>query len=401
MLGAILGDIIGSPYEFDIHNIKTTEFPLFNERSGFTDDTVMTLAVAEGLMNGFEDPGKTEGEITKSMQALGRKYPDAGYGTHFNEWLREEKPKPYNSLGNGSAMRVSAAAWLYNNLRDVELYAELSAKGTHNHPEGVKGARVTAAAIFLARQGADKTFIRRYIEEKYQYRFDRSCDEIRPYYHHVETCQETVPEAMTAFFEGNSFEEVIRLAVSLGGDSDTLTAIAGSIAEAYYPIPEPLRRKALSMLDDELLSILKKYRAFLKEIRDKRYGKIKKLMSYQPFFDAGGKTEWFVRPPEGEARSFAYPRYGEEVACLEEFAQDAAFADFDYAGTIELAGLKMDLDLYKDKAQFCCPLVLRAMLTSIVRQERFWDGLIGKAVEEGTVSAILDSLEKQMSPKIL
>lgn len=271
MLGAILGDIIGSPYEFDENNIKTTDFPLFGSNSRYTDDTIMTLAVAEGLINGYGDKEKTKAEIVKSMRALGRRYPYAGYGARFNHWLHQDKPEPYNSFGNGSAMRVSSVAWLYNNIRDIEEFAEISARVTHNHPEGIKGAEATAAAIFLARQGTDKDKIKKYIEDKYEYRLNRTCDEIRPYYHHVESCQETVPEAITAFLEGNSFEEVIRLAVSLGGDSDTLAAIAGSIAEAYYPIPEDLRTRAVSMLDDDLKSILHRYRKFLKEIKPQVY----------------------------------------------------------------------------------------------------------------------------------
>jgi len=401
MLGAIIGDIIGSPYEFDINNIKTTEFPLFGKNTEFTDDTIMTIAVAEGLMNGYGDREKTKTEIVKSMQTLGRKYPNAGYGINFNRWLHNDKPEPYNSYGNGSAMRVSSVAWLYNNIRDIEEFAETSAQVTHNHPEGIKGAKATAVAIFLARQGADKDYIRKYIEDKYQYYLNRTCNEIRIYYHHVESCQETVPEAITAFLEGNSFEETIRLAVSLGGDSDTLTAIAGSIAEAFYPIPEELRIKAVSMLDDELKSILHRYRKFLKEVREKHYKQFDKLMSNIAFFDKGGKVAWHALPPEGNVYHFAHPCYGNEVFAIEEFAQSKDFADFEYSKTIENFGLRMDLDLYKEKADSCSPLALRAMLTSLVRQERFCDGLIASAIEKGTISAILKSYKKQMKPQIL
>ena len=265
MLGAILGDIIGSPYEFDINNIKTTEFPLFIKKSHFTDDTIMTLAVGEGLMSGYKDPVETGREITVFMQRLGKLYPDAGYGLRFQNWLYEKNPMPYHSYGNGSAMRVSAAAWLYDSLKEVEEYAKISAQVTHNHPEGIKGAQVTAAAIFMARTGKSKEEIKNYLEKTYQYQLNRTCDEIRPAYRHVESCQETVPEAVTAFLEGNSFEEVIRLAVSLGGDSDTLTAIAGSIAEGYYGIPEELEEKAISLLDHRLREILFRYRLFLQE----------------------------------------------------------------------------------------------------------------------------------------
>ncbi len=266
MLGAILGDIIGSPYEFDHNNIKTTEFPLFKKESQVTDDTVMTLAVAKGLMEGYGDPVKSEQAVIRAMQEIGRKYPDAGYGARFISWLADENPKPYGSFGNGSAMRVSPAAWIYNNLQDVEQYAEITARVTHDHPEGIKGAKATAGAIFLARQGADKAEIRQYVADTYGYDLHRTCDEIRPSYHHVESCQETVPEAITAFLEGDNFEEVVRLAVSLGGDSDTLTAIAASIAGAYYGIPEELQQEGIRRLDDTLLALWEAYAAFVKDL---------------------------------------------------------------------------------------------------------------------------------------
>ena len=265
MLGAIIGDIVGSPYEFDHNNIKTTDFTLFCERSSFTDDTIMTLAVAAGLMDGDGDPAKTENAIMSAMLKLGRMYPDAGYGANFANWLSSEMPKPYNSFGNGSAMRVSAVSWLFETLTQVEEYARISSRITHNHPEGIKGAQATASAIYMARSGKSKADIKQYIEQKYDYDLSRSLDEIRPRYHHVESCQETVPEAMIAFLESNDFEDAIRKAVSLGGDSDTLTAITGSIAEGFYGIPEWLVQKAVSMLDQPLLAILNRWQSLMKK----------------------------------------------------------------------------------------------------------------------------------------
>ncbi|MBO5947216.1 ADP-ribosylglycohydrolase family protein [bacterium] len=262
MLGAIIGDIIGSPYEFDEYNIKTTDFPLFSEESEITDDTIMTLAVAQGLMNGAKDPQKTYVEITNQLQKLGKEYPYMSYGCNFQSWLQSNNPQPYSSYGNGSAMRVSSVAWFFDNLDDVEKFAEISALPTHNHPEGIKGAQAVASAIFLARSGKTKSEIRNYIIKKYNYDLSKTCDEIRPTYHHIESCQETVPQAIIAFLDGNSFEEVIRLSVSLGGDSDTLTAIAGSIAEAYYPIPYEIKEKALKFLDDDLLEIFNKFSVY-------------------------------------------------------------------------------------------------------------------------------------------
>ena len=201
MYGAIIGDMVGSPYEFD-QGRKVKEFgPLFINRSVFTDDSVMTIAVAEALMDVGPDAEEKEikSAVVKSMQKWGRKYPDAGYGGRFIGWLAERDPKPYGSWGNGSAMRVSAAGWLYDSIERTREVAKWTAEVTHNHPEGVKGAEATASAIFLARNGSSKEEIKKYIIDEFEYDLSRTCDEIRPAYHHVESCQETVPEAITAF----------------------------------------------------------------------------------------------------------------------------------------------------------------------------------------------------------
>lgn len=255
MYGAILGDIIGSPYEFDQGN-KSKTFPLFSQRSTYTDDTVMTIAVAEAFMGAPEDETEIKKRLVASMQKWGRRYPGAGYGLRFCDWLEADHPQPYNSFGNGSAMRVSSVAWLYDDLDTVRRMARLSAEVTHNHPEGIKGAEATASAIFLARTGSSKAEIKAYIEDQFGYVLSRSCDEIRPGYYHVESCQETVPEAITAFLEGDSFEDVIRTAVSLGGDCDTLTCIAGSIAEGFYGIPEELKKECSNHLPKPLRDVL-------------------------------------------------------------------------------------------------------------------------------------------------
>ena len=257
MIGAILGDIIGSPYEFDMGN-KTKDFPLFSANSTFTDDTVMTVAVAAAFLYMDDDADSTfvMQEVTKWMQYFGSRYPYAGYGGMFRRWLIAKDPKPYGSFGNGSAMRVSSVAWLFNDLATVRRMARLSAEVTHNHPEGIKGAEATASAIFLARTGYTKAEIKEYIETEFHYDLSRACDEIRPGYHHVESCQETVPEAITAFLEGESFEDVVRTAVSLGGDCDTLTCIAGSIAEGFYGIPEELKEECRNRLPADLLAVL-------------------------------------------------------------------------------------------------------------------------------------------------
>ena len=265
MLGAMIGDIVGSPYEFDDTNIKTTDFEIFTALSKPTDDTVMTAAVAQGIINGYGDSVKTQHQVIASMQELGRKFPDAGYGDFFKKWLCRERPTPYNSFGNGSAMRISSVAWLYDTLEEVEYFAESATIVTHNHPEGVKGAKAVASAIFMARKGYSKEEIKEYITKKYRYNLNMTCDEIRPDYKHIETCEETVPQAFAAFLEGNDFEEVIRLAVSLGGDCDTLTAIAGSLAEGMYPIPDEIRDKAMSLLPAEIIDIYNKFNTFRAE----------------------------------------------------------------------------------------------------------------------------------------
>ena len=259
MYGAILGDIIGSPYEFDRGN-QTKEFPLFIATSCFTDDTVMTIAVADALMNAKgQSDEKIKEELIRSMRSWGIRYPDAGYGGLFYRWLRSRDPKPYGSFGNGSAMRVSSAGWLYETMEETRHAARLTAEVTHNHPEGIKGAEATASAIFLARNGSSKEEIKEYITTEFGYDLSRTCDEIRPGHHHDETCQKTIPEAVTAFLEGSSFEDVIRTAVSLGGDCDTLACIAGGIADAFYGISIALEAECMSRLPDDMNQVIERF----------------------------------------------------------------------------------------------------------------------------------------------
>ena len=263
MYGALLGDMIGAPYEFD-RGGKTKDFPLFGRGVHFTDDSVMTIAVAEALLDARAQGAWNDEETVKklladSMRRWGSRYPDAGYGGRFRVWLRDRRMGPYGSYGNGSAMRVSAAGWLYDSLETTRKIARWTAEVTHNHPEGVKGAEATASAIFMARNGASKEEIRDYIVREFGYDLSRTCDEIRPGYHHVESCQETVPEAITAFLEGNDFEDVIRTAVSLGGDCDTLTCIAGSIAEAFYGVPVGMMAECIKRLEEDMLAVLGRF----------------------------------------------------------------------------------------------------------------------------------------------
>ena len=255
MYGAILGDIIGSPFEFD-RGDKTKEFDLFTKGCDFTDDSVMTIAVGEALLAvGPEATVKEiEEAVVTNMQDWGKRYPYAGYGGRFRYWLRERNPKPYGSYGNGSAMRVSAAGWLYDSMERTREVARATANVTHNHSEGIKGAEATASAIYMARNESSKEEIKEYIEREFHYNLDRTLDEIRPGYHMDETCQRTVPEAIIAFLESKDFEDAIRNAVSLGGDTDTLGAITGSIAEAFYGISDVLIAECRSRIDEGLMT---------------------------------------------------------------------------------------------------------------------------------------------------
>ena len=261
IFGAIVGDVIGRPYEF--HNIKTKQFDLFIDASRFSDDTVMTLAVASALRKWDKGSDINEKEFTRAvidaMKFFAKRYPHAGYGGMFKEWLSGRKRKPYNSWGNGSAMRVSPVAWYFDDLQTVEKFAELSAGVTHNHSEGIKGAQATAAAIFLARTGRSKDDIRSYISIRYGYDLSRTCDEIRPEYSFDSSCQGTVPEAVIAFLEAENFEDAVRNAVSLGGDSDTLAAITASIAQGMWGVPEDIEKLVRERLDDFLNAELDKW----------------------------------------------------------------------------------------------------------------------------------------------
>lgn len=250
LCGAVAGDIIGSIYEWNA--TKKTEFYLFTPFSKYTDDTVMTVANADWLNTGDS--------LLGIMQDYGNRFPHAGYGGMFRSWLREDDPKPYNSFGNGSAMRVSPVGWVFNTLEETLEAAKTSAEITHNHPEGIKGAQATAACIFMARTGKSKEEIKEYIELTFGYDLSRTCDEIRPNYKFDVTCQGSVPESIIAFLESTDFENALRLAISLGGDADTMGAITGGIAEAYYgDVPVHIRKEVLKRLPNDFIEVLQKF----------------------------------------------------------------------------------------------------------------------------------------------
>ena len=253
MIGAIIGDIAGSRFEW--HNIKTKEFELLMRDCHFTDDTVMSLAVCEALMSCKSNHSDLSEQAIACMQEIGNKYPHAGYGGSFRRWLRTQNPQPYNSYGNGSAMRVSGCGYAAESIEEAIQFSRMVTEVTHNHSEGIKGAEATAVAVYLARTGKNILEIRDYINKHY-YPINFTLDSIRDDYTFDVSCQGSVPQALEAFFESRSFEDAIRNAISIGGDSDTIAAITGSIAEAYYGVPTSIRKHALTFLDERLLNIL-------------------------------------------------------------------------------------------------------------------------------------------------
>ncbi|MFC2004853.1 ADP-ribosylglycohydrolase family protein [Chloroflexota bacterium] len=247
MIGAIAGDFIGSAYEFN--SIKSTEFPLFSANSTCTDDSILTIAVADCLLN--------RKEYAPTLKEYGRNYPYGGYGEMFLSWLASDNYEPYNSYGNGSAMRVSPIGFAFNSLEQTLTEAKRSAEVTHNHPEGIKGAQAVASAIYLARNGKSKGDIQKYVEGTFNYDLHQKLDEIRPDYDFDETCQGSVPQSIIAFLESENYEDAVRKAVSLGGDADTMACIAGGIAEAFYgDVPKHIISVIRDVLDADLIDII-------------------------------------------------------------------------------------------------------------------------------------------------
>ena len=258
LYGAIIGDIVGSKYEFN--NIKTKEFDFYDKDMFFTDDTVMSIAIYNSLLKCKGNYSNLHQKVIDEMRLYGRLYPNRGYGGRFALWLINPNPLPYNSFGNGSAMRVSAVPYFAKNLDEVKKLSKAVTEVTHNHPEGLKGAEATAVAIYMALNKCSKKEIKKYIEDNY-YNLNFTLDELRPTYKFNEICQDTVPQAIKAFLESENFVDCIRNGISIGGDSDTICAIAGSIAEAYYGIDDNIKETALSYLDENLKNIVLKANA--------------------------------------------------------------------------------------------------------------------------------------------
>ena len=254
IIGAIAGDVIGSAYEFN--PTRDHDFELFTPKSSFTDDTVLTMANALWLI---DDEQHTHERLVEIMLDLCRRYPSRGYGGRFANWICDKDPQPYNSYGNGSAMRVSPVGYYAQSLEEALALAKVSAEVTHNHPEGIKGAQATAAAIFLARRGKSKQEIRDYVAQTFDYDLSRTLDEIRPTFTFDETCQRTVPEAITCFMEGKDYEDVVRLSVALAGDADTIAAIAGSISSAVDEVPNGITQQVIALLSEEFCTTLLRF----------------------------------------------------------------------------------------------------------------------------------------------
>ena len=406
MLGAIIGDIAGSRFEF--HNHKSKAFTLFHPDCRVTDDSMMTLAVAKAIMAAQEQvPDRESADFhevltryaVESMQALGRKYQDAGYGGGFRQWIWRDEPQPYHSFGNGAAMRVSPAGFAALDRVEAEALADTVTAVTHDHPEGLKGARATAAVIAMARRGALKEEIRDYVRERF-YSLDFRIDDIRPGYVFQVSCQESVPQAIQCFLEASSFEDTIRTAISLGGDSDTLAAIAGSIAEAYYGIPAELKETAQGYLDDDLRAIVAAWERFAPaDTEDFRV-----LTKYiGKFTRANTPGEWILdEESDGKADSpirMPYVTYSAPVdSFLDEFY---AFADqhpvYDltsYEAILTSVGLAWNSDIMHsaDPSRLDGQTIL-ALIMGVIRMDRFSEGMLLDFIADGTLTRWLKRLK--------
>ena len=406
MLGAIIGDIVGSRFEFANH--KSTEFELFHRECQFTDDTICTVAVADWLKGNQPDPHR----LPALLQEWCREFPHpmGGYGLRFKDWIRETNPQPYGSFGNGSAMRIAPVGWAFGTLEETCRVAKQVSEITHNHPEGIKGAQAVAAAIFLARTGHSKQEIKREITTRYGYNLDKTCRQIRPVYRYNETCQGTVPEAIAVFMDGTDFEECIRLAVSLGGDTDTLTCITGGIADAYYQIPYTIESQAMKYLPEKISEVVSSFRAkFTTQLDDAKYFaqiRITPESTWKEFFklipileqsEGMHLTQWRGLEPQKDGFiSFPYPFYSEVVnQWIRAFDQSGLEIPFQYVDWLRDRGFSnnwKNVDYSVLSAADICKI-----FTAVNRGERFCDGAIGSFFGEGHMIKCLKVLEGRIN----
>lgn len=413
LFGAIIGDIVGSRFEVYAH--KSKQFELFTDECRATDDSMMTIAVAKALMDAEKtmQEGSNDSEryyyqvlretAIQAMQEIGRKYPDRGYGGMFAKWIFSDEPQPYQSFGNGSAMRISPVAYVAQTEEELRKLSKIVTEVTHNHPEGLKGAEATALAIFMARTGSTKEEIFSKISEEY-YSLDFTLDEIRDSYTFDATCQGSVPQAIVAFLESTSFEDAIRNAISLGGDSDTLAAITGSIAEAYYGIPKQIKENALSYLDDELIAICREWITFSNY--EKKIGKFHLLTKYiVKFQEMASFGRWITDEGESQDKPVQIPFvvYDDLVTMfIEEFYH---FAELhpeyklkNYHSIIESYGLDWEKEsLEKVPLETLDEQCVLALLMGAIRADRFKEGTLLEFFNEGIIVKWLRILQEMDS----
>lgn len=391
-IGAIVGDIVGSIYEFD--NRRSKDFPLFGADVECTDDSIMTVATMSALLN-----GGSHDDFVDAYKQLGNEYPSS-YGTRFSQWLMADNPRPYDSWGNGAPMRVSPVAWFYSKLEDVERMAKVSAEVTHSHPEGIKGAQSVAGAIFLARTGKSKQDIKKHIETRYDYFLDFKLDDIRESYQFDESSAGTVPPAIVAFLESTDFEDAIRNAISIGGDSDTLAAITGSIAEAFYGVPDDIMGDTLKYLTDDLRAIVRNFNTAIKPIltvskfQTLSNTDIETLHSLnQRIQSYNGK--WGERHSgkklESGANTLPYTEQSEPIQEFVQFMYDKDLViNFDWSKWQE----GRDWFASEDEAKYQDLDIETSLklLTAVIRNDRFNEGALVRAFEDGTLPKVVERL---------
>ncbi|MDR2604394.1 MAG: ADP-ribosylglycohydrolase family protein [Desulfovibrio sp.] len=375
MLGAIIGDIVGSRFEFNNHRSK--DFDFFAEGCFVTDDSIMTLAVAKAIMECADsrfDESLLSRNVVKTMQEIGRKYPNCGFGSMFNNWIFSDDPRPYNSFGNGAAMRVSPCGFIAETEDEAKFLSKIVTEVTHNHPEGLKGAEAVAVAVYMAKTGATKKEIRERIDNDY-YPLDFMLDGIRATYRFNETCRETVPQAIVAFLEAETFEDAVRNAVSIGGDSDTLAAVAGSIAEAYYGIHRLVEKAAMKFLDAEQRSIYAAWKKHVKSVYQPQ--KLKFITKYK------GKTTNPGMAYSFEAEFYVFLKMNDEYGLKQ------------YVDILQKNGLEWkEASLRNADVSKLDETAVLALVTAVLRADHFSDGIFETFAREGILEKWLVRLKE-------
>ena len=390
MLGAIIGDVVGSRFEFN--NIKTKEFKLFDKKCKVTDDSVMSVAVAQMCLNGYVPDNRAQ--IIRAFKNWGQRYPYAGYGNRFFHWVLSNEAEPYNSCGNGSAMRISAIGFYANSVEEVEEYSRAVTEVTHSHPEGIKGAYVTAMCIYMARRGSSKGEIRAFAEQYYDMDFDY--EELRrTYKHDAEICQNTVPQAIFCFLISKGFEDCLRTTISIGGDCDTTAAISCAIAEAYYGIPNPIVKGVMPFIPEDMKEVICRFEREIQRVPIGGYDGllkfIKPLEEYPDRLARWHDAEMRCDREGNNLLSLGYPIYAPET--IEFLDAMRPFMVHHYGEVIESYGIpyenididQLDLSAYDDK-------LILAMISAIIRSDRIIEGLIVSMIKNGALLKLLRRL---------